>query len=336
MTDQGKIGDETFERVIAPHLGADRDDVALGPTMGVDFGLLAVDGRAVVLATDPLSILPDLGLARAGRLAADIVLADVAVSGIAPSHLTVGLTLPREFDDESLAAVWRGIAAQAREFGVGIVADHAGRYPGVGSSWVGGATAVGVGAPSDVVRPDGARPGDALVVSTGPAAEVAGLFATLYPERLGLPAETVAVAQERVDDIPAVGDALAAHDAGRVTAMHDATEGGLAGGLVEMATGAGVRFELERDAVPVADGVRAVCEAIDVDPWHVTSCGTLLIAVDPADADDVVAALAARGTAAAVVGTVEAGRGVVVDGEHVQPPDRDPSWAAASRLREDT
>jgi len=37
-----------------------------------------------------------------------------------------------------------------------------------------------------------------------------------------------------------------------------------------------------------------------------------------------------------VVGTVEAGRGVVVDGERVQPPDRDPSWAAASRLREDT
>lgn len=335
MTDLGKIDAAFFERVIAPNLGASRDDVALGPTAGVDFGVVTVDDRALVLATDPLSILPALGAERAGRLAADIVLADVAVSGIAPTHLAVGLTLPRSFPRETLADVWRGIDGHAREFGVGVVADRVGRYPGVESSWVGGATAVGIGDPADLVRPDGARPGDALVVSTGPAAEVAGLFATLYPDELGLPPETVATARERVDDVPVVADAMAAHEAGRITAMHDATEGGIAGGLVEMATGAGVRFEIDRDAVPVADGVQAVCEAIDVDSWHVTSCGTLLIAVDPADADGVVATFAGRGTPAAVVGHVEDGTGVYADGERVEPPETDPSWAAARRLADD-
>ena len=217
-----------------------------------------------------------------------------------------------------------------------VVADHVGRYPGVDSSWVGAGTAVGVGDPGDLVRPDGARPGDALVVSTGPAAEVAGLFATLYPEALDLDAASVVTAQERVDDIPAVADALAVHDAGRVTAMHDATEGGLAGGLVEMAEGAGVRFDLQREAVPVADGVAAVCAAIDVDPWHVTSCGSLLVAVDPPDADAVVDALEARGTPTSVVGEVNEGSGVYVDGERVEPPARDPSWAAARRLAEES
>ncbi len=332
MTDLGKIDADRFERVVAPNLGASRDDVALGPTAGIDYGVLAVDGRAVVVATDPLSVLPELGLERAGRLATDIVLTDVAVSGVPPSHLTVSLTLPETFPSADLATLWRGIDAQAREFGVEVVADHAGRYPGVDSSWVGGATAVGVGDPDDLVRPDGARPGDALVVSNGPAAEVAGLFATLYPAELGVPAETVATARERVDDVPAVGDALAAHDAGRVTAMHDATEGGIAGGLVEMADGAGVRFDVETDAVPVANGVEAVCDAVGVDPWHVTSCGTLLIAVAPADATDVVDALERRGTPAGVVGRVDEGAGVYADGEPVQPPPSDPSWEAASRL----
>lgn len=335
MTDLGKVDAGFFERVVAPNLGAAREEVTLGPTSGIDFGAIEIGGQAVVTATDPLSILPELGLERAGRLAADIVLSDVAVSGITPTHLAVGLTLPPEYPKADLAALWRGIDAHCRDLGVAVTTGHVGRYPGVESSWVGGATAFGVGDPDALVRPDGARAGDALVISTGPAAEVAGLFSTLYPEQLGLDPETVATAQERVADIPAVADALTAHDAGRVTAMHDATEGGIAGGLNEMADGAGLRFEIDPDSVPMADGVRAVCDAIAVDPWHVTSCGTLLIAVDPADAAAVVDALETRGTPAAVVGRVEEGTGVYADGERVEAPESDPSWAAAQELAED-
>ncbi|MCU4719553.1 AIR synthase family protein [Halapricum hydrolyticum] len=332
MTDLGKIDADFFERVVAPNLGADREEVTLGPTAGIDFGVLELGGRAAVVATDPLSVLPALGRERAGRLAVDIVLSDVAVSGVAPGHLTLSLTLPPDYDVDELTAVWRGIDAHASELGVEVTATHVGRYPGVDSSWIGSGTAVGVGDPDDLVRPDGAQPGDAIVMSTGPAAEVAGLFATLYPERLGIDPEAVAIAQERVADVPAVADALAAHRAGAVTAMHDATEGGIAGGLNEMADGAGVRFEIDSAAVPMADGVEAVCDAIDVDPWHVTSCGTLLIAAERGDAADVVAALEKRGTPAAIVGRVRDGSGVYADGHRVEPPATDPSWKAAERL----
>ena len=158
MTDLGKIDRDVFESVVAPHLGADRDDVALGPTHGVDFGVLSVGDRAVVVATDPLSILPDLGHERAGRLALDVVLADVAVSGIAPTHVTVSLTLPPAFTEEALAATWRGLADYAEELGVAVVAGHTARYAGIDTSWVGAATALGVGDFEDLIRPDGARP----------------------------------------------------------------------------------------------------------------------------------------------------------------------------------
>lgn len=332
MTDLGKIDAAVFNRLIRPNLGADRGDVHLGPTPGIDFGVVEAGHCAVVVATDPISVLPELGLERAGRLAIDIVLTDVAVSGVAPSHLTVSLSLPTAFGDETLTELWRGISDHAKDFDVSIVAGHTGRYPSVEGSWVGAGTVLGIGDPSAVVRPDGAQPGDALVMTTGPAAEVAGLFATRYPERLGLEPETVATAQERVDDIAAVRDALTAHAAGDVTAMHDATEGGIAGGLVEMSSGANVRIEIDRDAVPLGDGVDAVCSALDVDPWHVTSAGTLLVAVDSAEADAVVEALERSGTPAAVVGRFEPGTGVYADGECVRPPDRDPSWAAARRL----
>jgi len=333
MPDSGKIDRAAFEQIVAPNLGADREDVALGPTHGVDFGVLDVGDRALVLATDPISVLPDLGFERAGRFATDVVLADVAVSGVRPSHLAVSLGLPPSLSDEDLATLWRGVSDRAREVGASITTGHTARYEGIDFPWVGAATVLGVGDHEAVVRPDGARPGDSVVLGTGPGAESAGLFARLFPEALDLPAETVATAQERLDETAIVEDAMAAVDAGRVTAMHDVTEGGLTGALFEMADSAGVGFAVERERVPVGPGVEAVCGAAGVDPWHVSSCGSLLATVAPGHADAVVSALEARGTRAAVLGEVVKGAGVTVDDEPVSDPGADPSWAAYERLR---
>jgi hydrogenase expression/formation protein HypE len=332
MSELGKVDRSFFESVLRPHLGADREDVALGPTHGVDFGVLDVGGRALVTAADPVSILPELGFERAGRLAVDIVLADVAVSGIPPTHLAVSLSLPPAMTDEELAATWRGMAGHCEALGVSVVTGHTARYAGIDYSWVGGATGFGVGSFDELVRPDGARPGDALVVSTGPGAEVTGLFSTLFGDRLDLPTGTLETARERLDDIEAVRDARTAFEAGAVTAMHDATEGGVVGGLNEMAAGAGVRLDVDRAAMPVAPGVEAVCDAVGVDPWRVTSCGTLLVTVEPGDAGAIVAALEEAGTPAAVVGRVSEGEGVYVDGERAEAPEADPSWAAFAAL----
>jgi len=332
MSELGKVDRAFFDEVIYPHLGADRDDVVLGPTHGVDFGVLDVGDRAVVVATDPISILPELGFARAGRLALDIVLADVAVSGVPPTHLAVSLSLPPEMTDEEFATTWRAMSDYAAALDVAIAAGHTARYSGIEYSWVGAGTALGVGDRDAVVRPDGARAGDAIVISTGPAAEIAGLFATLFPGELDLPAETLAIARERVADIEVVEDALAVHAAAEITAMHDATEGGIQGGLVEMARGAGVRFDVDRDRVPRAPGVTEVCDAVGVDPWRVSSAGSLLVTVPEDDAEAVVGALEARGTAAAVAGTASEGEGVYFDGERVAHPDVDPAWAAYAAL----
>lgn len=332
MTDLGKIDRSLFDRHVATNLGAEREDVLVGPRHGIDFGVLEVDGRAVVAATDPVSILPALGFERAARFALDLVLSDVAVSGVPPSHLSICFTLPPETTDEEFATLQATIGDECRDLGVAVVTGHTARYSGCSFPWVGAATAIGVGDPADVIRPDGARPGDRLVVTTGPAAEAVGLFATLFADRLDLPDGVLADAQDRLEDVYAVRDALTAAAAGDVTAMHDVTEGGLAGALNEMADGAGVRFSIDRDAVPVRPGVREVCEYLEIDPWHVTSCGSLAIAVDPDAVGDVIAALEDRGTVAAEVGRVESGSGVVADGRRVERPDVDPSWEAYADL----
>jgi hydrogenase maturation factor len=332
MPDLGKIDREFFETHVRPRLGADRDDVCLGPAPGVDFGLLDIGGRAVAIATDPVSVLPPLGFERAGRFALDVVLADVAVSGLSPSHLAVSFSLPPGMTDDEFAAVWEGMHAEAADLGVSVVTGHTARYEGCSFPWVGGATALAVGNREDVIRPDGARPGDDLLVTNGPAVETTGLLTTLFGEQIDLDPDSLRTAQARLDEASCVRDAMTAAAAGPVSAMHDATEGGLHGAFVEMASGAGVRFEIERDRVPIRPGVEATCAALDIDPWTATASGSLVLTVDPEGTEAILAALSDRGTPAARVGRVAEGEGVHVDGKEITAPSVDASWAAYSEL----
>ncbi|SFB83616.1 Hydrogenase maturation factor [Halobiforma haloterrestris] len=337
MSELGKIDRSFFDRHVAPNLGAQRDDVAIGPQHGVDFGVLGVDGRALVTATDPISILPPLGLERAARFALDLILADVAVSGVAPTHLSVCFTLPETMTDEAFATVWETFDEECTDLGVSVVTGHTARYSDPTYPWIGAATAMGLGDHDEIVRPDGATPGDGLLLTTGPAVESVGLLSTLYGDQLDLPEDVLADARERLEEVYAVRDALAAAEAGPVTAMHDVTEGGLAGALNEMAAGAGARFAIDREAVPLRPGVAEVCEALEMDPWAATSCGALVIAVEPDGVDDVRGALEDRGTVVAEVGRVESADGdgeVRVDGERLEHPTVDPSWAAYAELAE--
>jgi len=330
--DLGKVDRAFLDAHVLDHLGASRDDVALGPRHGVDFGVLDVEGTALVAATDPVSILPALGWERAAEFALSVVLADVAVSGVPPSHLAISFSLPPEMSDEAFAAVWGAIDRECTDLGVSVLTGHTARYEGCSFPWVGAATAMAVGDHEAVVRPDGARPGDRVVVTNGPAAEAAGLLSTLYPEGFDLDADTLAAAQSRLDDASCVREALRLAAAADVHAMHDATEGGLAGALNEVAAGAGVRIDVDHDGVPVMPGVAEACAALDLDPWACTSSGTLVAAVPPTAVDDALAALRDEGATAAEIGRVSEGSGVYLDGDRLEHPDVDPSWAAFGRL----
>ncbi|RRJ32202.1 AIR synthase family protein [Halocatena pleomorpha] len=334
MPDYGKIDRGFFEEYIHPNLGASREDVRLGPTPGVDFGVIDVNDSALVVATDPISILPALGFERAARFALNIVLADVAVSGFAPQFLSISFTLPPSMTDAEFGTLWSAIDDAATELGVSVVTGHTARYEGCEYPWIGSATAFAVGDHDDIIRPDGTQPGDQVIVTTGPAVEAVGLLTTLFGDRMSLPEDTIATAKRRLSETNTVRDALTAGEL-PVTAIHDATEGGLQGGLTELAASSGLRLEIDSTTVPTKPAVDDVCAYLDIEPWHATSSGTLLITAPKQHADRVVAALHDRGTDAAVVGTAHTGRGVYVDGTRVRHPETDPSWAVYAEYATD-
>jgi hydrogenase expression/formation protein HypE len=336
--DDGKASRQFFDEYVAGRTGADRADVRLGPTYGADFGVVDVADRVVALATDPVFVLRDLGIERAAWFAFHICVSDAALSGLPPAHLAVNFNFPPGTSDETFDAIWSVFDREARDLGASLTTGHTGTYEGASFPTVGAATALSIGDPADLVVPTGARPGDRVVVTKGPAIETTGLLGVLFGDRLPLAASTADAARDRFRDASPVHDALTAAAAGDVSAMHDATERGLANAFHELAAASGVSMAVEREAVPVAPGVREICEYFDIDPWAASSEGTVVLTVAPEDADSVLAALDDEGIPAGDVGVVAehtpAGSRVTVDGDPLPEPESDPLWPTYKAARE--
>ncbi len=336
----GKATAELFEQVILRKLGAEDPDVVVGPKHGVDVGVVRVaEGVAMALTTDPVFVVPAYGWERAAWFAVHILASDAATSGLPLRWMSVDLNLPPAISDADLGALWDAFHRACRDLGIAVVTGHTARYDGCAWPMVGGATCMAIGDADRFVTPAMARPGDRVVVTKGAAIEATALFAATFPERLatGVGEDVVRRADALFEQMTVVPEARVAaafglRDAG-VTSMHDATEGGVVGGLLEVAIASGAGMRIDRDAIPVRPEVRAVCEYVGIDPFISISEGTLIATTVGDRADAFVAALAAEGIEAAVVGEVtepEAGRTLVEDGAE-QPlvhPGLDPFWGA--------
>jgi hydrogenase maturation factor len=118
--------------------------------------------------------------------------------------------------------------------------------------------------------------------------------------------------------------------------MHDPTEGGLAGGLWELALASGVGIEVEREAVQVMPEAQAICIALDIEPYNAIASGALLIAVQSDRSSEVIAAIEAKGVDVADIGRITSGAGVLIrTGGDTRPLPRPERDAIAALLQVD-
>ncbi|HEV8594569.1 MAG TPA: AIR synthase family protein [Thermoplasmata archaeon] len=335
----GKVSRAFFETVIARHLGTPRKDVAVGPANGVDVGVVRLpDGRALVSTTDPIYIVPQYGWERAAWFAFHILASDLTTSGVAPQYVTMDWNLPMDIEDGQIETMLQVIDRECKKYGASIVTGHTGRYEGCAYPMVGGATFLAVAPEDGWVTSDMARPGNRLLVTKTAALEATAILTNTFPaivERHMSP-RRAKEARALFESMSTVDDALTAAAVGLrgdgVWAMHDATEGGVRNAVWEMAQASGLGVDVDLSAVPVDPAVAEACAAFHMDTLDAISEGTLLIAVDPASAAEVLSKLKRKGIHAADVGAFGArGKRCRDRGKKLRPADRDPFWIAFSR-----
>jgi len=299
----GKIHPEFFNRVIYPRLGAKDESVLVKPQHGVDFGVVDLGDKVMVLSTDPFYIAKELGIEKAAWFAVHILASDVAVSGIRPRYLSVDLNLPPEMTEDELIRMWKAVDNECKNLGITVVTGHTARYAGCNYPMVGGATVFGIDKRSKLIKPK-VNIGDAIIVTKGPAIETTGLMSAYFPKYLEAEygKDFVKKAQALYYQMSTVKDALIAASVGGVTAMHDATECGVFGGLYEMAAHSGVGMNIRADDIIMQDEVKKTCKCFDIDPYISISEGTLLATAKKSRAKAVVKALKDEGIPASIAG----------------------------------
>ncbi len=288
--------------------------VLVWPGIGLDAAVIALDDeRCLVAKTDPITFATDA----IGWYAVQVCANDIATTGAVPRWFLATLLLPEADGNAELAeAIFAQVRAASENLGVSLVGGHSEITYGLDRPIIVGAM-LGEVARHRLITASGARPGDVLLLTKGIAIEATAIMAR---EKAGELTRTFEPAflercQGFLDNpgISVVKDAHIACQAGRVHAMHDPTEGGLANGLWEMAQAAGVGLLIDAECVLVYEETLALCRVMGLTPWGLIASGALLLSVEAADAKKVIDALKAEGIWAASIGRVtQAAGGVLV------------------------
>jgi hydrogenase expression/formation protein HypE len=323
----GKIPRDLLERLLA-RAPVDDPRVLLGPGIGLDCAVVEMEDRLLVLKSDPVTFATE----EIGVYAIQINANDIATTGAEPKWLLATLLLPEGRTTAALAEeIFGQLCRHCRRLGIALLGGHSEITYGLQRPVV-MATMVGEVARDRLVTPRGASPGDRILLTKGVPIEATAVLARERPERLRGKLSPAEIDQARrflaVPGIGVVSDARIATAAGRVSAMHDPTEGGVVTALWELAEASGRALVVDPAAVPVPSLSDRICRIFGVDPLETLASGALLLTASPQEVSAILVALDAAGIHAAEIGEVLDGpaalwRRTVVGREWWPCPERD-------------
>lgn len=271
----GKISKEVLDEVVYVKLGVRRRDIVLGPAFGEDAGVVR-SRKFIVVSCDPITGASE----RIGWLSVHINANDVAVCGGKPSWFSPIILLSKNTDKKELENIVNDIHEACVELGVGIVTGHTEVAPSIEHTIVCGFM-MGELVSRKPIKSGGGKPGDLIVMSKTAGIEGTAILARDFREKLRekISAEVLKKAEKYYEKISVVKEALKLAKTGIVKAMHDPTEGGVLGGVYELAEASNTSFIIYEDQIPVSDETRQICNLMGCDPLKLISSGVLLACI---------------------------------------------------------
>jgi hydrogenase expression/formation protein HypE len=303
MLPLGKLPPDLLARLLG-RIPATDPRVVVGSTPGVDAAVLDMGDRYLIATTDPITFTGE----RIGWYAVHVNANDVAVMGGTPRWMLATVLLPPSGDESMVESIHQQMLDACAGLGVSLIGGHTEVAHGLDRPIV-SATMLGEVAKGRLVTSAGARPGDRLLLTGGIGIEGTAILAMEARDALlsaGVAEAVIARAAEYLDapGISIVAAARALCEVVRPHAMHDATEGGVATAVRELAEVSGVGLLINPDSLLLPE-TTAICDALHLDPLGLVASGCLIAAIAPEDEEVALRALADVGVRAAVCGEIQ-------------------------------
>ncbi|MFP3984717.1 MAG: AIR synthase family protein [Candidatus Bathyarchaeia archaeon] len=295
----GKVPPKILEEIVFSHLGAKRSEVTVGPSYGMDGAVVDVGSKSIVTSMDPITG----ALERIGWIALNINANDVATFGIQPAFFSSCLLLPEDSTEETVKTICGQIHLGAKKLSMAVIGGHSETTPKLPFPIVVGCC-MGITNKGHYVTAKDAKAGNLLILTKSAGLEGTAILAADRHAILAtkIEASTLKKAEKFFNHISIVKEATLAFKTGYVTAMHDPTEGGIAGGIHELADASKLGFKVYEDKIRIAEETLKICDFFQIDPLQLIASGSLMIAVEKGCGEKVVEVLEGNKIAAAVIG----------------------------------
>jgi hydrogenase maturation factor len=318
----GKVSEAVLKRSVLNQIGHRREEVLVGPAIGEDCSVLAIEeDEVLVLSTDPITgTVQDIG-----TLAVHITANDIASNGAEVIGIMLTILLPDKTEESQLRTAMQDMEAACRQLNIEIIGGHTEITKAVHQPIV---TVTGVGKMkrNEMIKTAGAKPGQEIVMTKWAGLEGTAIIASAKEEELRTKYNQSFLdgAKKMMNFISVIPEARIARDC-KVTSMHDVTEGGIFGALWEIGAASKVGLEVDLKKILLKQETVEICEFYDVNPYMLISSGCMLIITD--QANYLVDRLKEGGIAAAVIGRITEGNDRVILNEDekrfLEPPKSD-------------
>ena len=272
----GKATQSLIEGLLVPAFANERLE-KLG-----DAGAVDANGTRLAMTTDSFVVSPlQFPGGSIGELAVNGTVNDLAVSGAKPLALTLSMVLEEGLDTEILRQEVDTIGRTAREADVEIVGgDTKVVERGLADSMYLCTAGIGMLDPRAELSTDAIRPGDRILVS----GTMGDHGTAIMLSRNDFDLDAVEVKSDTRSLWPVV-DALLEEVGPSLRCMRDATRGGVASVLNELARASTVAVVVREAAGPIHPAVAGASDILGLDPWYVANEGKLVAFVAPEAAD---------------------------------------------------
>jgi hydrogenase expression/formation protein HypE len=253
-----------------------------------DAAVLELPGAQISFTTDSFVVDPiffpggDIG-----KLAVCGTVNDLAVSGAIPLYLSAGFIIEEGFPFQDLEAIVRSMAAEAKKAGVIIVTGdtkvvNRGKCDKIFINTAG----IGKISKQHLKIGEGSliQPGDKIIINGSVGDH--GLAVLAARKELNIQSD---IRSDCASLNGLIKNILAASDG--IKFMRDATRGGLATVMSELAEKKQFGITLEESQILVSPKVRAFCELLGFDPLYVANEGKVVIVVNPVSAGKIISVM---------------------------------------------